>query len=164
MFTRTPDFGYSIASAKNTQTMDTQPCHTTIYQKLPRAANIFVFGRDLVRPSSTCFGVVSDVVVSAFNGMDQISRLAKSPHENVIGAVSIDDRERAIRTMPILFPQAQGDLNTVLRCGKWSIPEKLRYPHSRSSLYLGIVILLARWYRCCSDSTAEVAYVRTLLL
>lgn len=87
-----------------------------------RAVRCF-YGHAFVRLSPFCFGVVS-----AFDGMDQPPSLAKAPHNNVISAVSIDDREGAIgMMMPILLPKAEVDFGTVIRHGGCSVAMKLRF-------------------------------------
>ncbi|CAM9711217.1 unnamed protein product, partial [Ectocarpus fasciculatus] len=56
--------------------------------------------------------------------MIAMSRLANTPHPNIIAAVAIDDRAAAVG-MPILLPRANGDFEQALRHGGWTIPAKL---------------------------------------
>ncbi|CAB1099439.1 unnamed protein product [Ectocarpus sp. CCAP 1310/34] len=52
-------------------------------------------------------------------------RLAKDPHRNIVGAVSIDDRAAAVG-MPIFLPRAHSDFGQVLNYGGWAMADKLR--------------------------------------
>lgn len=67
--------------------------------------------------------------------MDPTPSLAKSPHDNIVGAVAIDDRAGPTgRMMSILFPKAEVDLATAFQHDCLSMPAKFRYCESCSFL------------------------------
>eukprot|EP00903_Cladosiphon_okamuranus_P017412 g16036.t1 len=59
--------------------------------------------------------------------MITLARLAKAPHDNLIGAVSIDDRAGHIGSMmPVLLPKARMDFVTAIEGDSLSMSAKLR--------------------------------------
>lgn len=111
-------------------------------------------------PSPGCFGVARHslivvVVVSIFYGTGPTPSLTKSPHENVVGAVAIDDR---IERMSILFPKANFDLLTMLQHDCLSMLDRIRYRQSCSSVERGIVHL---WH--VNADAAMLSYTTSLL-